>query len=112
MALIAVSFTVEIILLIVALYFGFDSGVMRKIVAIGFCFFGLPLVLSPQFYVSDLTSVPTVVSSTFPGNIQNAMAILFVLTAAVIISSALIDLYKMNKLSDEKDKSKWIEYIV
>jgi multisubunit Na+/H+ antiporter MnhC subunit len=115
MALIAVSFTVEIILLIVALYFGFDSGILRKIVSIGFCFFGLPLVLAPQVYISDLTATPISVSVKFPGVIQNAMSILFILTAAVIIAAALIDILKMNKLSTEKDKDKqseWIEYIV
>ena len=115
MALIAVSFTVEIILLIVALYFGFDSGILRKIVSIGFCFFGLPLVLAPQVYISDLTATPLSVSVKFPGIIQNSMAILFVLTATVIIAAALLDILKMNKLSSEQDKEKrseWIEYIV
>ncbi len=114
MALIAVSFTVEIILLIVALYFGFDSGILRKIVSIGFCFFGLPLVLAPQVYISDLSAKPLVVTAAFPGIIQNSMAILFVLIAAVIIAAALIDILKLNKLSSKsgEERSDWIEYIV
>jgi hypothetical protein len=113
MALIAVSFTVEIILLIVALYLGFDSGIMRKLVAIGFCFFGLPLVLAPQVYISDLSSTPIAVSTNFPGIIQNSMAILFILIAAVIIAAAFVDLYHINKSADDKEKrSEWIEYII
>jgi hypothetical protein len=113
MALIAVSFTVEIILLIVALYMGFDSGIMRKLVAVGFCFFGLPLVLAPQVYISDLSAKPLSVTASFPGSIQNAMAILFILLAAVIIAATFIDLYRINKSTDDKEKrSQWIEYIV
>ena len=113
MALIAVSFTVEIILLIIALYFGFDSGILRKLVAVGFCFFGLPLVLAPQVYISDVSKTPISVTASFPGTIQNAMAILFILTAAAIIASAFVDLYHINKAADDKEKrEQWIEYIV
>lgn len=112
MALIAVSFTVEIILLIVALYFGFDSGVLRKVVGFGFCMFALPLVLSPQVYISDISKTPLVVTSSFPGNIQNAMSLLFILIASTIIAAAFIDLYKMNKAGEAKDREKVIEYIV
>ena len=114
MALIAVSFTVEIILLIVALYFGFDSGILRKFIGFGFCMFGLPLVLSPQVYVSDLTKTPLIVTTPFPGIIQNSMSILFILTASAVIAATFIDIYKINKESQKpkEEREEWIEYIV
>lgn len=113
MALIAVSFTVEIILLIVALYFGFDSGLLRKFAGFGFCMFGLPLVLAPQVYISDLTAKPTAVTSSFPGNIQNAMSLLFILVGVVIIAAMFIDIYKLNKEADKsKEERDLVGYIV
>lgn len=115
MALIAVSFTVEIILLIVSLYFGFDSGILRKFIGFGFCMFGLPLVLAPQVYISDLSTKPLAVTASFPGNIQNSMSLLFILTASVIVAAMFIDLYKLNREASkpkEEQKTEWIEYIV
>lgn len=113
MALIAVSFTVEIILLIVALYFGFDSGILRKLTSFGFCMFGLNVALAPQVYISDLTSTPTAVSVKFPGIIQNNMALLFSLVGIVIIAAVFIDIYKLNREADKpKEERDLADYIV
>lgn len=109
MALIAVSFTVEIILLIVSLYLGFDSGFLRKLVAIGFNIFGINLVLQKQFYVSDLSAAPVVVSSSFPGAIQNVMTIVFAFLTLVILAAAFVDLALFNEAEKIEEK---LEHLV
>jgi len=108
MALIAVSFTMEVVLLIVGIYFGFDSGFLRKLIAIGFCVTGISLSLSSQFYISDLTSSPLSVSTSFPGVIQNAWVILFSFTVMAIFAGALIDLMKFN---EEEETGKKLDYL-
>lgn len=100
MALIAVQFTVEIILLIVALYFGFDSGLIRKLVSVGFCAVGISLTLQKQVYVSDLSTSPLNVFLSFPGPIQNAMVITFSFIALAILASAFIDIAIILKEDD------------
>lgn len=109
MALIAISFTVEIITLIVALYFGFDSGLIRKFSAFGLCSFGITLVNTPQVFISDLTSSPQIVTVNFPGNIQNVMTVMFALVALTIVASAFLDIRKMSKETNKEDV---VEYIV
>lgn len=109
MALIAVSFTMEIILLIVSLYLGFDSGFLRKLVAIGFNMTGLSLSLQKQFYVSDLSSTPASVSTALPGPIQNAFAIIFGFLTVVILAAAFVDLALFNEAEKVEEK---LEHLV
>ncbi len=104
MALIAISFTVEIILLIISLYLGFDSGFLRKLVAIGFNIFGINLVLQKQFYVSDLSSTPLSVSTGFPGPIQNALTLIFSFLTLVILAAAFVDLALFNEAEKIEEK--------
>lgn len=108
MALIAVSFTLEIMLMIVALYLGFDSGFLRQLIAIGFCITGISLTLGKQFYISDLTSTPLAVSTGFPGSVQNGMVIMFSFIIMAIFAGALINLAKFN---EEEEASKKLEYL-
>ena len=97
MALVATAFTVEIILLIFQVYFGFDSGFLRKLIAIGFGAIGISLVLQTQVYVSDLSSTPTNVFLFFTPSTQNALTLVFTLVTLTIMASIFVDLYKIIK---------------
>lgn len=90
MALIANSVTVEIILLVFQTYFGFDSGFIRKMVAIGMGALGITLSTSSQVYVSDLTSSPTNVFLFLTPSLQNAFVLMFIMITLSIIALQFI----------------------
>jgi hypothetical protein len=96
MALLATTFTVEIILLIIGLYL-FDGGIIRKFGAIGLFIFGLQLSYSAQTYVSDATTLPTNVSLFFTPEIQRAMVFMFALLTLVTIAWTFVELAKIVK---------------
>lgn len=91
MALIASSFTMEIILLIIGLYL-FDGGIIRKFSAIGLFVIDLNLTISTQTYVSDLTSTPSNVSLFFTPAIQNAWALMLVLLTLTTMAWTFISI--------------------
>jgi len=104
MALLATQFTVEILLWIGALYLGFDSGLIRKLSAIGFSTIGLSLSLQSQSYVSDVSTTPLNVFLAFTGPIQNALALLFTLTFLSITATIFVDLRIIMLEKDEKKR--------
>lgn len=90
MALIANSVTVEIILLVFQTYFGFDSGFIRKLVAIGMGALGIGLAISTQVYVSDLTSTPTNVFLFLTPSLQNAFVLMFTMITLAVLALEFI----------------------
>ena len=96
MALLATSFTVEIILLLIGLYF-FDGGLIRKIGAMGFFVLGLQLSYGSQKYVSDATNLPTNTSLIFTPEIQSALTILFAICTLITFALFTISVARIFK---------------
>lgn len=94
MALIAVSTTAEVILLIIGLYL-FDGGLVRKFGAIGMFVYGLGLSLGKQTYVSDLSSQPTNVFLIYTGNVQNGFAWMYSILIVITICFSFISIWRL-----------------
>jgi hypothetical protein len=119
MALIASSFTMEVILLIIGLYL-FDGGLIRKFASVGLYIYGLNTALAKQVYVSDLTSQPTNVTLGFTSQLQQDWAVIFAFLTMITLAWTFLSLYKIvveaQKLTLIKDpmekKSKRFEFIL
>lgn len=100
MALLATSFTVEIILLIIGIYL-FDGGIIRKFGAIGMFIYGLQLSYLRQRYVSDLTTPPTNVSLFFSPEIAQALVYMFAILTLITIAWTFVEFAKIIKFKNE-----------
>jgi hypothetical protein len=96
MALLATTFTTEVVLLIIGLYL-FDGGIMRKFGSIGLFIFGLQLAYSSQVYVSDVTAQPTNVNLFFTPELQRAWVYMFALLTLITIAWTFVELAKIVK---------------
>lgn len=112
MALIASSFTMEVILLIIGLYL-FDGGIIRKFSAVGLFIYGLQTALISQTYVSDLSSIPANTSLLFTPQIQNDWAIMFGLLTMITfawtfvsIGNISLELAEIGRMKDNNEKRK------
>lgn len=90
-ALLAVGITVEIIIIIIAIYFR-DGDFSEKLTSIGLFVLTMPLVYGRQFYLSDLTSPPAFVQVYYPPVIQQIIVISLALMTLNTFSKMLSDL--------------------
>lgn len=110
MALLATTFTTEVVVLIIGLYF-IDGGVGRRIGAIGLFVAGLQLSYSTQIYVSDLTALPTNTSLFFTPEIQRAWVLIFAICSLVALALAVVSIGKIaNTINDMKIKNEKIRW--
>jgi hypothetical protein len=101
MALLATTFTTEVVLLIIGLYF-FDGGIIRKFGSIGLFIFGLQLAYSSQAYVSDLTAQPTNTFLLFTPELQRAWVYTFALCTLITLAWTFVELAKIAKFIKNK----------
>lgn len=89
MALLATSFTVEVLLLVFGTFL-FTEGLISKLGAEGLFVYCLSLSYKTQAYVSDLSAAPTNVSLFLTPDIQTGMVLLSAILALVCMAKAFI----------------------
>jgi len=91
MALLATSFTVEILLLVFGTFL-FTEGLIEKLGAEGLFVFALQMSYKTQNYVSDLTSTPSNVTLFLTVDIQQAMVIMSATLALICLAKAFVEI--------------------
>ena len=106
MAILATTFTTEIILLVTGLFL-IDGGLIRKFGAMAIFVSDIALVYTSQNYVSDLTSPPTNVSLFLTTEIQTALVSMLAILTLVTLGWSFITLrniiFLSNASPDESD---------
>lgn len=96
MALIASSFTMEVILLIIGIFI-YDGGFIRKFSAVGMFIYGLQTAITSQSYVSDLTSTPSNAFLFFTPQVQTDWAYIFAVLTMITFGYTFISIYRITQ---------------
>jgi hypothetical protein len=107
-----ISLIWEVIIAVVALFFGIDGGFIRRLAATGLPVVDISLVLGTQSYFVDSTS--SYVFSNYPGVIQNGAVLMLGIMTLVFLAfiskdfPKLLDAYK-KRLDDPE---RYLELLV
>lgn len=91
MALLATSFTVEVLLLVFGTFL-FTEGLIEKLGAEGLFIFTLQMSYKTQQYVSDLSASPSNVALFLTPDVQQAMVVMSATLALVCMGKAFVEI--------------------
>lgn len=103
MALLATSFTVEVLLLVFGTFL-FTEGLIEKLGAEGLFVFALQMSYKTQQYVSDLSTTPVNVSLFLTVDVQQAMVVMSATLALVCMAKAFVEIRNLLQFKRKNGK--------